>query len=254
MQQHQREETAAFGVLWVDCAQHTSKANGLGTKLTPDERVSGGGGIALVEDEIDDHLHRSAALGQSVLRWYLIGDARILDRALGAHEALRQSGLSDEKRARDLLGRQAAESAQRQGNLRLAIERGMAAREDQPQAVIGDPKIRIVQYDRVLIRPNRGFLLQLRLFFAPRALTPPRVDQLPVCGSGYPGSWIVGNAARRPITQRRGESLLHRLLGAIEGAAQPDQAGNDPAVFAAKHRFKRSANVSRLRHQRCAPF
>jgi hypothetical protein len=50
------------------------------------------------------------------------------------------------------------------------------------------------------------------------------------------------------MAQRSRERFLHRLLGAIEGAAQPDQAGDDPAVLAAKYRFRRGEDLSRRRH------
>src|SRR5205807_9333941 len=59
---------------------------------------------------------------------------------------------------------------------------------------------------------------------------------------------VVRNAALCPIAQRRGERLLHRLLGAVEGAAQPDQAGDDPAMLAAKYRFRRGEDFSRRCH------
>ena len=53
------------------------------------------------------------------------------------------------------------------------------------------------------------------------------------------------------MAQRRGEGLLHRLFGAIEGAAQPDQPSDDPAVLAAKHRFDRGADFSQVLAEDC---
>ena len=63
---------------------------------------------------------------------------------------------------------------------------------------------------------------------------------------------LVRDPALDPMTQRRNKGLLHRFLGAVEGAAQPDQAGDDPAVLAAKNGFDRGANVNRLRHRSAA--
>src|SRR6516165_10281571 len=86
------------------------------------------------------------------------------------------------------------------------------------------------------------------LLFPPGALAPPRIDEFAVGRSRDPGCRIVGHPAFRPMTQRRRKCLLHRLLGAIEGAAQPDQPGDDPAVLAAKYRLRGSDSFSRLRH------
>ena len=60
------------------------------------------------------------------------------DLPLRAHEPLGHRRLGDEERAGDLLRRQAAERAQRQRDLRLARECGMAAREDQAQPFVGN--------------------------------------------------------------------------------------------------------------------
>ena len=62
----------------------------------------------------------------------------------------------------------------------------------------------------------------------------PGVDQLAVGGGGDPGGGIVRNTVFAPVTQRRREGFLHRLFGTVEGTAQPNQAGNDPSVLAAK--------------------
>ncbi len=60
------------------------------------------------------------------------------DLALRAHEPLRHRRLRDEERARDLVGRQAAERAQRQRDLRVERERRMAAGEDELEPLVGE--------------------------------------------------------------------------------------------------------------------
>ena len=83
----------------------------------------------------------------------LEGDARLGQRALGADDALGDGRLGDEEGARDLLGRQAAEQAQRERDARLGREHRMAGGEDQAQQVVAD----VVVERGVEIR--RGLLL-----------------------------------------------------------------------------------------------
>ena len=64
--------------------------------------------------------------------------ARLGERPLGAHDALRDRRLGDEEGARDLVGRQAAEQAQRQRDARLGREHRVAGGEDEAQQVVAD--------------------------------------------------------------------------------------------------------------------
>ena len=52
-----------------------------------------------------------------------------------ADEALRHGCFRDEERPRDRRGAEAADRAERERDLRLAAERGMAAREEEAQAI-----------------------------------------------------------------------------------------------------------------------
>ena len=104
-------------------------------------RVSDGArrrGVALVEDQVDHVQHGVEPLRQLRPRRHLIGNARVADLRLGAHDALGQRGGGGEEGARDLLGGEAADLAQRQRHLRVRGQRGMAAGEDQPQPVVFD--------------------------------------------------------------------------------------------------------------------
>ena len=58
--------------------------------------------------------------------------------ALGAHDALRDGRLRDQERARDLVGGQAAEQAQRQRDARLGRQHRVAGGEHQAQQVVAD--------------------------------------------------------------------------------------------------------------------
>ena len=74
---------------------------------------------------------RSAALGDPQR------NAGGSDLALGPHDALRDRRLGRQGRARDLRGREAADRPQRQRELRVGRERGMAASEQQREPLVG---------------------------------------------------------------------------------------------------------------------
>jgi hypothetical protein len=63
---------------------------------------------------------------------------RLAQRTFGAHDALRDGRFRNQKRARDLLGGETAEQAQRQRDARLGGEHRMTSREHQPQQIIAD--------------------------------------------------------------------------------------------------------------------
>jgi len=250
VQQHQSEQTEALRLLHVDFAQHAGEPNGFRAELPTDQRLPRCREVAFVKDQIDHRLHRSPPLGQGVVRRHLEGDARVVDLALRSHQPLRQGGFGHEKRARDFAGRQAAERAQSQRDLRLAIERRVAAGEYQPQPVVWK---RGWRRHRVLIRRDRGLLLQKAAFFPPRAFAPRHIDQLAVSGGHDPRGGVLRDATVGPMRECGRERLLHRLFGAVERAGQPDQAGDDPPVLVTKHRFRARTDIGRA-HREGSPM
>src|SRR4029453_17000633 len=68
-------------------------------------------------------------------------DPGLLDLPLRARQPALHRLWLDEESARDLLRCQAAERAQREGDLRLERERRMAAHEDQLEALIGNVRL-----------------------------------------------------------------------------------------------------------------
>jgi len=66
-----------------------------------------------------------------------VGDAGVADLPLRPHEALRERRLGHQEGTGDLVGTQSAEGTQRERHLRLRGQRGMAAGEHEPQAVVG---------------------------------------------------------------------------------------------------------------------
>ena len=137
LDQHEREEAHRLR-LGEELDQQPPDADRLLRKLRARHRAARGGGIALVEDEVDDAQHRVEPLRELLRAGHLVGDARVADLRLRAHDALREGGRGRQEGVRDLLGLQPAHLAQRERHLRVGRERRVAAGEDEPQAVVLD--------------------------------------------------------------------------------------------------------------------
>ncbi len=94
--------------------------------------VAGGRRVALVENEIDDLENRrqtSDTLGRA---GNLERDSLFGERPFGPDDALRDRRLRNQERARDLLGRQAAEQAERERDAGLGLRGAPGCRYRRP--------------------------------------------------------------------------------------------------------------------------
>src|SRR5690606_30099858 len=78
------------------------------------------------------------------------------------------------------------------------------------------------------------------LLVRPRAVTANAVDAFAASGCGDPGGRVGGYALARPVVERLGEGVLHRLLGEVEVAEDADQGRQDRAGLLAKNAFDRN--------------
>jgi hypothetical protein len=187
-------------------------------------------------------------LGQLLARRHLIRNVRIADLSLGADDALRERRRRNEKGARDFLGFQTAHLAQRQRNAGVGAQRRMAAGENQPEP--------IVLHGLLVDVLGRHAALDLlgdagHRRVEPRAAPQP-IDRLEAAGRDEPRARIVGKAVLWPAVERRGEGVVHRLLGEIEIAKEADEGREHTARVAAIDRFDRFAHMCGwlFRHRR----
>ena len=101
---------------------------------------------------------------------------------------------------RDLLRRQAADLSQRQRDLRIGRQRGVAAGEDQPQAVIGDARIVIVAAPGCFVR---GDIVGLRIEGVEARLPPQLIDAAEPARRDQPGARIVRHALAAATSRAR---------------------------------------------------
>ncbi|MFN8540920.1 MAG: hypothetical protein U0232_26005 [Thermomicrobiales bacterium] len=74
LEQHQRKQTHDLG-FGEELDEEATEANRFSREIGADQRVAGGGGVALVEDEVDDAEDGIEAFGQVGQRRNLVGDA-----------------------------------------------------------------------------------------------------------------------------------------------------------------------------------
>ncbi len=227
LEQHQRQEAQRFG-LWQQIDEQPSQPDGFGGQIVSGQAGAGRGRVAFVEHEVDDPQDGVEPFRQVCRGWHLIGNARVADLRLRADDALRQRRGRREEGPCDFLGGEAAHFAQRERNLCVRSQRGMAAGEDQPEPVVLDalpvgPRVRILDGQVGLA----AFLIE-RVESRPPAH---RVDGLEPARRHEPGARVARHAVAGPLLERGAKGVVHGLLGGIEIAEQANQRREDAPGF-----------------------
>ena len=113
--------------------------------------------VALVEHQVQHREDFAETLGELLALGHAERDPRIDDLSFGTDEALRDGRLGNEERPRDLGRGEAGDRAQCQRDLRFARERGVAAGEDQIEAIVRECRP----------RAHRGLLKLRELLLVP---------------------------------------------------------------------------------------
>jgi len=108
VQQHQCQEPPHLDVVGHQAAQQRAETDRLVAQLAADEALALGGRVALVEDQVHHPQHAAQAIGQLLVARHPVGDARVGDLALGAHDPLAHRRLGDEEGTGDFAGCHAA--------------------------------------------------------------------------------------------------------------------------------------------------
>ncbi len=143
-------------------------------------------------------------------------------------------GAPVEKRARDLLGGEAAHLAQRERHLRVGRQRWMAAREDQPEPVVFQVFVAGRRWLGRLPIQAIGQLGQRGVEPRPSAQA---VDGLEAAGRDEPRARVGRHTVARPRSQRRRERVVQRFFGEIEIAEQADERREHAARFGSVDRL-----------------
>ena len=152
------------------------------------------------------------------------------ERALGAHDPLRDGRLRDEIGARDLPRGQPAEQAQRERDPRLGREHRMAGGEDQAQEIVVERVVGLrgevgQRHASPRRSSSRASSCVLRSWTSAR-----RRRSIARClADGHePGARVVRDARLGPLLERGDERLLREVLGEADVAHDPGEAADQP--------------------------
>jgi hypothetical protein len=135
---HEGDQAVDFGFLRGEFGEDAAEAEGVFAEGGADEVVSGGGGVALVEDEVDDFEDGGEAGGELGAARDFEGDVFFGEGAFGADDALSDGGFGGEEGAGDLSGGEAAEETEGEGGAGLGGEDGVTGDEDEAEEVVSD--------------------------------------------------------------------------------------------------------------------
>ena len=135
-QHHERQQADHLGLVGHERGQDPAEPDRLGAQVSAGQLVARGGGVALVEHQVDHREHGSEPVRELGAPGDPVGDPRIADLGLGSHDALRHGGLGHDEGAGDLGRREAPKEAKGQRDLRGARQRWVATGEDQTQAIV----------------------------------------------------------------------------------------------------------------------
>ena len=165
-----------------------------------------------------------------------VGGVVVAQLALGPHDALGHRRLGHEEGPGDLGGVEAAEQAQREGDLGVGRQRRVAAEEHQPQLVVGDDVDEQVEVGELGV--GVGFhVVGVQSVSSEVAVVagglPAQAVDGPVAGGGRdPAAGVRRHALGRPPLGGDGERLRDRVLGEVDVAEDTDQGGGAATGFA----------------------
>ena len=135
---HEGYEAVGFGFVGDEVGEDAAEAEGFFAEGGAEPVLASGGRVAFVEDEVDDFEDGGEAGVEFVPAGDLEGDAGFGEGAFGADDALGDGGFGNEEGAGDLVGGEASEEAEGEGDAGFGGEDGVAGDEDETEEVVGD--------------------------------------------------------------------------------------------------------------------
>ena len=216
VEEHQRRQAERLRLVRHQHGEELAEPHRLVAELVANRRA-----VARVEDEVERRERRGGPFGEEVVGRHAKRDPGGADLALGAHEPLGHRRLGNEERAGHLRRGQPADRLQGQRHLRVDRERRVAAGEDQREPLVGQG-VHVFVLGRLCPGEQLGLALE-----RPGPADP--VDRSIARDGLDPGARPARNACAGPPLERRGERVLHRVLGELEVAEDADQGREDAA-------------------------
>ena len=227
---HQAQQTEHLRLVGHQRRQSPPEPDRLVGKVESNRLVGFRRQVCLVEHQIHDAQDTADPVWKLVTLRHAVRNPLGLDLRFRPDDPLGHGGRRHTERTGDLVGGEPGDAAQREGDLRIDVERRVAAREDQAQTVVVDTRvppflaafelieIGCAELDMCCLLPCRS-----------RLLATDSVDTGPARHGEHPGVRVVGESVDRPPLGRREPRLLEGVLGETEVAELTDQRGEDAA-------------------------
>ena len=196
--------------------QDAAQPQGVLAKGRSRPSVAGGGGVALIEDQVDHSHHRRQARGALDVRWQLERDMGLRQRALGADDALGDCRLGHDEGAGDLVRGEAAHQAQGKRHPCVGREYGVAGDKHQTKEIfVRRPRDMQLSFHRkdfpralVYFDPGR----QGRVLAFGRLVAADAVDGAAFGCGHQPAAGVVGDAPFRPLLESEHKRILRQVF------------------------------------------
>ncbi len=227
-----------FWFVRSELGEYAAETEGVFAECRAEPVVADRGGVAFVEDEIDNFKNGGEARSAVRATGNLERNLRFSKSALGAHDALGDGRLGDEEGTGDFIGGEAAEQTEGESDARLGRKHRMTGREDQAKEVVSDVIIECsfeIRHGHLLTGlefASELTMLKLEQFAAAQA-----IDSAMLRGGHQPGARIVGDAGGGPLLKSGDKSILREFFGEPDVAHDAREAGDDPGGLDPPDRF-----------------
>ena len=182
--------------------------------------------------------HAVETIGQIGASRHLVRNPGFSDFGLGPHNSLRERRRRCEKGVRDFFRRQPADLTQRQCDTRIGAQCGVAAGEDESEAIVLEL---VIVSRRIGARFNS--VDHCAVDIGESSVPAQPVDGLEATGRHQPGTRVRGDSIRVPLLDCRGEGVVQRFFGEVEIIEQADERCEHTARFGAIQRIDLVAHV-----------
>ncbi len=237
---HQSCKAMHFGFLRHELGHDAAHPQRILAQIRAQPVVTGGRRITLVENQIDHFEHRRQALRSLLRAGQFEWNPRFRERAFGAHDPLGDRGLRSQKSARDFVGLQTAEQAQRERNACGLRQNRVTRDENKARQIVAVVGVVETRSNRLHSRQLAAELLAL---VREQRISPQPVDRAMLCRGHQPRTRLSGNAGLRPLLERGDERVLRHLFGDTDVAYDACQAGNQLRRLDPPDRVDRASDI-----------
>jgi hypothetical protein len=216
-----------FGFLRGEFGEDAAEAEGIFAEGGADEVVAGGGGVALVEDEVDDLEDGGEAGGEVGAAGDFEGDVFFGEGAFGADDALGDGGLGGEEGAGDLGGGEASEETEGEGGAGVGGEDRVAGDEDEAEEVVADGVVEGgVEVGHGLFEGGE-VAGEVFVFALGDGVAAEEIDGAAFGGGGEPCCGVFGDTGLWPLLECGEEGFLREVFGEADVAGEAGEGGDD---------------------------